>query len=71
MSTRVGTLVVHLTADPAEIKAKQAGQYSWLELGPVTLYTDGSSPEALRAMAAALVDHAECLEHTGRLERAA
>ncbi|MFK0045461.1 hypothetical protein ACIQU4_15310 [Streptomyces sp. NPDC090741] len=70
MSTTVGTLSVHLTADPAEIKSEQFGIHSWLRLGPVTLHTDGSSPEALRAMAAALLDEAarqECAD----LERAA
>lgn len=71
MSTMVGTLAVHLTADPAEIKAKRAGQYSWLELGPLTLHTDGSSPEALRAMAAALLDQARHMESAVALVSAA
>lgn len=70
MSTTVGTLAVHLTDNPDEIKAEQFGVHSWVQLGPVTLHTGGSSPEALRAMAAALLaqaDHQECAS----LERAA
>lgn len=70
MSTTVGTLAVHLTDDPAEVREERMGRYSWLRLGPVTLHTDSSSPEALRAMAAALLahaDHQECAD----LERAA
>lgn len=68
MSTTVGTLQLHLTADPAEIKAKHSGPYSWVELGSVTLHTDGSSPEALRAMAAALLEHAQHQERIVQLE---
>ncbi|MFF3619995.1 hypothetical protein [Streptomyces sp. NPDC002467] len=71
MSTTVGTLAVHLTDDPTEIQAERAGQYSWLRLGPVTLHTDGSSPEALRVMAAALLDHAQSMEQPVQLERVA
>jgi len=70
VSTTVGTLSVHLTDNPAEIKAEQFGVHSWLRLGPVTLHTDSSSPEALRAMAAALLAHADHQE-SADLERAA
>ncbi|WP_405941565.1 hypothetical protein [Streptomyces sp. NBC_00207] len=69
MSTTVGTLSVHLTADPAEIKAERGGPFSWLRLGPVTLHTDSSSPAALRIMAAALLDQAQHMEQAVRLER--
>ncbi|MFI8499401.1 hypothetical protein ACIGFK_13030 [Streptomyces sp. NPDC085524] len=71
MSTTVGRLAVHLTADASEIKVGHSGPYSWVELGPVTLHTDGSSPEALRAMAAVLLDHAQHQERSVHLERAA
>ncbi|KOU20919.1 hypothetical protein ADK52_25335 [Streptomyces sp. WM6372] len=70
MSTTVGTLSVHLTANPDEIKAEQFGIHSWLRLGPVTLHTDSSSPEALRAMAAALIEEA-ARQESADLERAA
>ncbi|MCX5407451.1 hypothetical protein OHA37_26760 [Streptomyces sp. NBC_00335] len=71
MSTTVGTLAVHLTADPAEIQAGSAGQYTWLRLGPVTLHSDGSSPEALRTMAAALLEQARHMESAVALVSAA
>ncbi|MFE2326076.1 hypothetical protein ACFXD5_19475 [Streptomyces sp. NPDC059385] len=71
MSTTVGRLAVHLTPDPAEIKAERSGPYSWVQLGPVTLHTDGSSPEALRVMAAALLEQARHQEQAVLLERVA
>ncbi|MEW1803270.1 hypothetical protein ACIGO7_35645 [Streptomyces virginiae] len=70
MSTTVGTLAVHLTDSPAEIKGEQFGIHSWIRLGPVTLHTDGSSPEALRALAAVLLEQADHRE-SADLERAA
>lgn len=70
MSTSVSAIIVHLTPDPDAIKVEQAGRYSWLQLGPITLHTASSSPEALRAMAAALLDEAARQECAG-LERAA
>lgn len=70
MSTTVGTLAVHLTDNPDEIKAEQFGIHSWVRLGPVTLHTDGSSPEALRALAGALLEQAGWQESVN-VERAA
>jgi hypothetical protein len=70
VSTIVGTLSVHLTDDPAEIRTERQGLYSWLRLGPVTLHTDSSSPEALRAMAAVLLAEAD-FQESADLERAA
>ena len=70
MSTTVGTLAVHLTDNPEEIRAERRGLYSWLRLGPVTLHMDSSSPEALRVMAAALLAEAD-FQESADLERAA
>jgi hypothetical protein len=70
VSTTLGTLSVHLTPDPAEIKVEEFGIHSWIRLGPVTLHTDSSSPDALRAMAAILLAHADRQESADQ-ERAA